>query len=153
MPTLDDVYRKFGEASEATQIIETTLNTMLLKSRLMDEGLLENNDPTRAMDILESVNRQTLGRLLKNLKNHTQSLDVLEGLLSRALQERNRLFHSFYREHDFRRNSDEGRAVMMEDLESIHSVLLEAIKALLVLGGVDVDAEAEMKLPTPHLPI
>ena len=30
MPTLDDVYRKFGEASEAAQLLETELGTMLL---------------------------------------------------------------------------------------------------------------------------
>ena len=27
MPTLDDVYRKFGEASEAAQLLETELGT------------------------------------------------------------------------------------------------------------------------------
>jgi hypothetical protein len=41
---------------------------------------------------------------------------------------------------------------MMKDLESIHSVLLDAFKALLTLDGIDLDAAPE-KLPTQHLPL
>ncbi|HVA16441.1 MAG TPA: hypothetical protein VMV59_01880 [Candidatus Dormibacteraeota bacterium] len=153
MPSLDDVYRKFGETAEAAQLIETELGTMLLAARCTEEGLLENKNPARATDILGSVNRHTLGQLFKDLKNHAQSLDVLEDLLLRALKERNRLFHSFYRKHNFRRNSDEGRALMLEDLEVIHSVLLEAYRAIMKLSGVDLDAMTSVKLPKRHLPI
>lgn len=153
MPSLDDVYRKFGGTAEAAQLIETELGTMLLAARCIEEGLLENKNPGRATDILGSVNRHTLGQLLKNLKNHTQSLDALEDLLLGALEGRNCLFHSFYRKHNFRRNSDEGRALMMEDLEAIHSVLLEAYKAIMKLSGVDLDAMTNIELPKRHVPI
>lgn len=153
MPSLDDVYRKFGETAEAAQLIETELGTVLLAARCIEEGLLENKNPARATDILGSVNRHTLGQLLGNLNNHTQSLDALEGVLSKALQQRNRLFHSFYRTHNFRRNSDEGRALMLEDLEVIHSALLEAYKAILRLGGIDLDRMTDVALPKRHLPI
>ena len=40
---------------------------------------------------------------------------------------------------------------MLEDFEAIHSALLDAQKALLVLNGVELDALAGMKLPTKHL--
>ena|ERR1700674_5482205 len=155
MPTLDDVYRKFGETAEAAQLLETELGNMLMMDRCIDEGLLEKKNPARAADILDSVNRHTLGQLLKSLNNRTQSLDALDALLVKARDERNRLSHSFYREHNFRRNSAEGRDFMMEDLEGIHSALLDAYKAVLALGGVDLDALAktEMKLPTRHVPI
>ncbi|HLW82325.1 MAG TPA: hypothetical protein VKS20_09820 [Candidatus Acidoferrales bacterium] len=102
---------------------------------------------------MDSVNRHTLGQLFKNLKNHTQSLDALEDLLLMALSERNRLLHSFYRNHNFRRNSDEGRALMLEDLETIHSVLLEAYKAIMKANGTDLDEMSSILLPTRHLPI
>src|SRR5215469_3698476 len=153
MPNLDDVYRKFGEAAEAAQLLETELGNMLLAARCMDEGLLENKNQARASDILSAINRHTLGQLLKSLNNHTQSLDALEALLVKARDERNRLSHSFYREHNFRRNSDEGRALMLEDLEGIHSALLEAYKSVLDLSGVDLEALAGIKIPTRHLPI
>lgn len=153
VPSVDDVYRKFGEAAEAAQLVETELGNMLLAARCRDEGLLENKNPARAADILGSVDRQTLGQLLKSLNNHSESLDALDSVLSKALQERNRLLHSFYRQHNFRRNSDEGRALMLQDLETIHSALLHAYKAILALSGVDLDALAGMRLPTRHLPI
>jgi hypothetical protein len=126
-----------------------------MMARCIDEGLLEKQNPASAADILDSVNRQTLGQLLKNLNNRTQSLDALDALLVKARDERNRLSHSFYREHNFRRNSEEGRGFMMEDLEGIHSALLDAYKAVLALGAVDLDALAntEMKLPARHVPI
>lgn len=153
MPTLDDVYRKFGETAEAAQLLETELGTILFAARCIDEGLIENKNPARAANILDSVDRHTLGQLLKALKNHTQSLDVLESLLSKARDERNRLSHSFYRKHNFRRNSDQGRTLMLQDLESIHSSLLDAYKAVLKLGGTDLDSVATIELPTRHLPI
>ena len=131
MPAIDDVYRKFGEAAEAAQLLETELGNMLLAARCLDEGLLENKNPTRATDILASVNRYTRGQRLKNLNVTTDSLDALDALWSEALQERNRLFHSFYRKHNFRRNSDEGRILMLHDFDAIHSALLDAYKASL----------------------
>jgi hypothetical protein len=42
---------------------------------------------------------------------------------------------------------------MLEDLESIHSTLLDAYKAVLALSGIDLDALVDMKLPTRHVPI
>jgi hypothetical protein len=153
MPTLDDVYRKFGETAEAAQLLETELGNMLMMARCMDEGLLENKNPARAADILDSVNRHTLGQLLKNLDNHTQSLDAMDALLTKARNARNRLSHSFYREHNFRRNSDDGRQQMLNDLEAIHSTLIGAYKAVLALHGVDLDAMIGMTLPTGHLPV
>lgn len=97
MPTLDDVYRKFGEAAEVAQLIETELGTLLLQVRGVDEGLLDKPNPARASDILDTINRYTLGQLIKNLNTTTQSLDGLDSLLTSAREERNRLFHTFYR--------------------------------------------------------
>ena len=153
MPSLDDVYRKFGETAEAAQLIETELGTMLLAARCIEEGLLEKQNPALATDILDSVNRHTLGQLFRNLKNHTKSLDALENLILMALSERNRLLHAFYRSHNFRRNSDEGRAFMLEDLGTIHCVLLEAYKAIMKANGTDLDGTASIPLPTRHVRI
>jgi hypothetical protein len=151
MPTLDDVYRKFGEAAEAAQLIETELGSLLLWNRCVAEDLLENPVPGRAAEHLNKINRYTLGRLLKNVKS-TQPIEAIEQVLSTALEERNRFQHSFYRQHNFRRNSEEGRTIMMEDLESIHDKLIDACKALMQLSGIDLDNESLDFLPTRHLP-
>jgi hypothetical protein len=156
MPTLDDVYRKFGETAEAAQLVETELGTMLLLVCGVDKGLLSKPNPAGASDLLDTINRHTLGQLIKSLNKTTQSLDALYSLLTSARDERNRLFHTFYRQHNFRRNSDEGRSSMLNDLESIHDTLLRAYKAIMLLSGVDLEtltAAGEQVGPTGHLPI
>ena len=152
MPSLDDVYQKFGEVAEAAQLLETELGTMLLTLRAGEEGLFSQPDPTPA-DLLQAINRHTLGQLLKGLKGKAQSLEILEQLLWDALKARNSLLHSFYRKHNFRRNSDEGRKVMMSNLESLHHTLFTAYKALLKLSGIDLDVAFGHRAPTRHLPI
>ena len=153
-PTVDDVYRKFGEASEAAQLLETELGTLLLWEQAIGEGLL-GEDGMRATEIMRGTNRQTLGTLIKDAKDKSRQVEEIAALLERALRERNRLSHSFYRRHNFRRNSGEGRAVMMQDLERVHEAILEAYKALMLLDGTDLDALAKgpFALPTVHVRI
>ena len=157
MPTLDDVYRKFGEASEAAQLLETELGTLLLVHKCSDAGLLENPDPSRATPIYDQISKQTLGRLIQSLGKVGASTVGLEQLLSDALVSRNRLAHSFYLKHNLRRNSDDGREVMLSDLEAIHKNLLDAYKAVLLLSGVDLEklvaAQGDGALPSGHLAI
>jgi hypothetical protein len=153
MPTLDDVYWKFGFAAEAAQLIETSLGNVLIEHGIVEENLANQRNPTRAADLFRQINHHTLGQLITTLKAKNQSIANLEGVLAKALEERNRLFHSFYRQHNLRRNSDEGRQRMLDDLEAIHGTLLDAFKALLLLSGVDVDKLSVTEQPTKHLPI
>ena len=157
MPTLADVYRKFGEAFEAAQLLETELGTLLLAHKCIDAGLLENSDANRATAIHKQINKQTLGQLTRSLGAVGASIVDLEQLLSDALVSRNRLAHSFYLQHNLRRNSDDGRNVMLRDLEAMHENLLEAYKAVLLLSGVDLEKlvaeHGDSALPSGHLPI
>jgi hypothetical protein len=146
MPTIDDIYRKFEEVSEAAQLVETELGTVLLFYGVAYEGLITPTlevDGKRATELLGQINRQTLGQLIKNTKRHTDALDQLEPLLSAALDERNRLSHHFYRQHNLRKNTDAGRSLMLDDLESINNTLITAYKALSLLSGIDLDALTE----------
>ena len=157
MPTLDEVYRKFGQVSEAAQLLETELGNLLLTHKCIDAGLLEHPNAIRATAIYDRINKQTLGALVRSLGSIEDSIENLEKLLSDAVASRNRLTHSFYLQHNFRRNSDDGRDLMLCDLEAIHEELLEAYKAVLLLSGVDLEklvAEpGEIPLPTGYLPI
>ena len=158
MPTLDDVYRKFGFASEVAQLLETELGTILLMIGANEADLFENPDPQTATDLYQQINRKTLGQLLARVRNSTDTIDHLADLLTRALKARNRLAHSFYRQHNFRRNSDDGRQIMMDDLEAIHVTLLDAYKAVMRPSGLDLDAidfdtvDFE-RVPKQHVPI
>jgi hypothetical protein len=153
MPTLDDVYWKFGYAAEAAQLLETELGNMLIEHGVIEENFVDHPDPNRATELLRQINKHTLGQLISKLKAKNQSIANLEDVLATALDERNRLFHSFYRQHNFRRNSDEGRQRMLDDLESIHKKLLDAYKAVMLLSGVDLDNPSAIELPSKHLPI
>jgi hypothetical protein len=146
MPTMDDVYRKFGAASEAAQLLETELGTSQLFLRAVDDGLITpalEVDSARAAELLARIDGQTLGRHIKETTQVTDAFDSLAPLLAAALKQRNRLAHHFYREHNIRRTTDAGRAVMMADLESIHATLLDAYKAVMLLSGIDLDALVE----------
>jgi hypothetical protein len=153
MTNLDDVYRKFGEVAEAAQLLETELGNMLFLTGAIDAGLLEEPDGKRATDLLAFVNRQTLGYLLRSLNRSIDRLDDLSELFDRALLARNRLSHSFYREHNFRRNTAEGCVLMLEDLESIQETIIRAYKAVMLLSGVDLDKITLDELPARHVPI
>src|SRR5579862_7014859 len=131
MPSLDDVYWKFGFAAEAAQLLETELGNELIKHGVVEENLVNQPNPNRAADLIDQINKHTLGQLIAKLKANNQSDANLEDALTIALDERNRLFHSFYRQHNLRRNSDEGRQEMLRDLESIHETLLDAYKAVM----------------------
>jgi hypothetical protein len=157
MPTLDDVYRKFGEVAEAAQLLETELGTKLLMMGCIELNLLDEPDPLKASKLYEQINKHTLGQMLRKLADKNTSCSDVDELLSQALAVRNRLAHSFYLRHNLRRNSEEGRTIMLQDLESMHEKLLAAYRAVLLLSGIDIDkVGAELSgvaQPTVHLPI
>lgn len=141
MPTIEDVYCKFGFVSEAAQLLETELGTLLFHESAVEEDLIDNPNPTLARDIYTKINKQTLGRLIHNSKSKITSIEKLSDLLSAALVERNRLAHSFYLEHNFRLRAedDTGRETMMEDLENMHNIILDAFKAVMLISGIDLE--------------
>jgi hypothetical protein len=151
VPSLDEIYRRFGEVAEAAQLLETELGNLAI-----DVGIAENastllNNPTNARALLGRIDRKTLGRLLCGLKGKSDVLLSLEKILDEALRARNRLSHSFYREHNFRRNSEDGRAIMLDDLCSLHEAILGAYKALLEAFGVDFEDRDMSLVPTKHI--
>jgi len=152
MSTLNDVYRKFGETSEAAQLLETELGNLLLEVGGIEADLFHNPNPVVAMELMTKINRKTLGQLIRNAKRAVYSVNELETILSEAQSERNRLAHTFYRQHNFRRNSEEGCQIMMDDLEKIHHKILEAYKAILLLSGIDIE-KIELEAPTKHVKI
>jgi hypothetical protein len=154
--SLDDVYRKFGEASEAAQLLETELGTVLLEHQAGEAGLFLGGRGEEAAALLEAINSSTLGTLLRRVEGKEPRLAPSAEVMARALAYRNRLAHSFFRQHNFRRNTPEGCAIMLADLEAIHQTILAAYKVALALSGIDLDALASQErpggdVPTKHL--
>jgi hypothetical protein len=152
MTSLDDVYLKFGETAEAAQLLETELGNILLLIEGSEKGLLEKKDKELARTILKKIERSTLGRLLKSVEKKIGGFEAVENIFERAWYERNRLSHSFYREHNFRRNTPKGCQIMLEDLKKTHETILGAYTIALALSGVDIES-LEIPLPIDHLPI
>ena len=140
MPSIDDVYRKFGEAAEAAQLLETELGTTLLVIRAEEIDAFLGNRGEEATEILRGINRTTLGQLMNTLSNLDPAYNALGQSFAAALAARNRLMHSFYRRHGIAMFSEDGRERMLQDLDSIHATLLAAYKLALMLAGIDIDA-------------
>jgi hypothetical protein len=121
--------------------------------RGMAHDLFAGDKVELATEIHNKINKSTLGQLLKQLARAASFSGDLELLLADALAERNQLFHSFYRKHNFKRNSDEGRAKMLEDLERKHETILEAYVAVMRLSGIDLDKLTNVPMPTTHVKI
>ena len=101
MPSLDDVYRKFGEVSEAAQLFETELGNILLTIEGAEADLFSGDRQEEAREILRRINKSTLGQVLKKIDQKSRSFEHTADLFAGALAERNRLSHSFFREHSF----------------------------------------------------
>ena len=153
MPTLSDVYSKFGDAAEAAQLLETELGNLLLSAAVEAHGFRRKQNKALARKILGDIDRKTLGQLIQALTKASQPDEKLQGTLMLALSERNRLNHLFYRQHNLRRNSEEGRMLMLADLQVIHEHLLEAYAAVLPLASIEVSEEALLKAKSGHLPL
>ena len=157
MATRDEVYSKFGIASEAAQLLETELGTLLLMHECGEANLIEQPNSDKATEIYKHINKKTLGQLLRAVCKTGDSIANLEQLLNNALVARNKLAHSFFLKHNLRINSDDGRDVMLSDLQELHEILLNAYKAVMLLLGDDLDdlvAKSDILfLPTGHLPI
>ena len=153
MASIDEVFRKFGETSESAQLLETELGTLVLAEEARREGWIEEPNPLAAGEALDSINKSTLGRLFDRAEKAGVPIEQTRESLDRALQERNRLMHSFFREHNYRRFSPEGCDLMLADLEEIHKAVFGAYKLILRISGTDLDAMEQIEFPTKHIPI
>ncbi len=121
-----ELYMKFGIAAEAAQLFETELGTLLLGLRALENDWHISPDGAAAREVLDSIDRSTLGRLLNDLRRHLRLDGGLEDLFSSGLKARNQLMHGFFERHNFKIQTQEGRAEMVADLDDLHGELFRA---------------------------
>ena len=86
MASSDDVYRKFGMAAEAAQVLETELSTLLLGVRgLANDWHIEGPEREAGLKAMAEIDSQTLGSMLKALRKVVQIDDLLVSKLTSAL--------------------------------------------------------------------
>ena len=143
-----ELYAKFGIAAEAAQLFETELSTLLLCLRALEHGWNVLPDGESAKAALDEIDRSTLGRHLRSLKGRVELKDDLEARLSSALEARNRLTHGFYERHNFKIQTDTGRAEMIADLDLLHAELFNAWQ---IAGAItDIISEAIFDARAKH---
>ena len=153
MARRDQVYQKFGEASEAAQLLETELGTLLLEIEAIEKDLIVSVDKDKSALLLNRINKSTLGQLINKFNQGISvATDELCDLLEDALAARNRLTHSFFRLHNLRINSNEGREIMLADLEELHLKIFVAYTKLLLIQGIDLSRISNVP-QSGHLPI
>jgi hypothetical protein len=116
----EEVYCKFGIAAEAAQLFETDLGTLLLAVKGLDNGWHVHPNPKSARKVADQIDACTLGALLARLKERIVVDEQLEATFSSGLKARNRLMHEFFERHNFKIQSEDGRDLMIADLEGLH---------------------------------
>lgn len=130
-----ELYAKFGIAAEAAQLFETELGTLLLALRGLENNWHVTPDGDAARQMLDGINRNTLGKLLNDLKQHITIEGDLETMFFSALQARNRLFHGYFERHNLKIQTKVGREEMIADLDDLHGEVFNAWQTASMLSN------------------
>lgn len=130
MATLDDVFWKFGYASEAAQLLEVELINVLIDYEIKQGGDI----PTLKEKFLK-MDKFTLSKLSGLSREKGLIDDETLQHMTAALRARNYLAHNFYRAHNFAKNTPEGRQKMLDDLKKTHNIIFEAYRKVMLISG------------------
>lgn len=115
------VYAHFGLALYLAQVLEHGLANALMCTELLPRRAgkpVPRKEWEAEFDMFMNQQfEQTLGRLIRGLRNATSVPIELEGLLTDALKTRNFLTHHFFRERAEAFMSRDGREEMIHELE------------------------------------
>lgn len=121
-----EVYARFGLSFYYAQVLEHGIVNALVMLDLVPK----RHDQARTVAKWEATFdsfmsehfERTMGRLLHDLRSVTTVPDDLEALLRDALTRRNRLAHSFFRDHSENFISENGRNRMIAEVEECRVV-------------------------------
>ena len=140
MATRDELYVAVGRALELAQLFEIELGTALLALDALETKSYLNPEADVYLRLRNSIESQTLGKSLNQIKRKLSLNEDLESLFQAALDSRNTLAHHFFPKHGLKVIEAEGRNKMVADALEIQSKLQRAysvarhISELLVKG-------------------
>ncbi len=132
--SIEDVYRKVGEALHMGQTLEFLTRTLVAVFNDNFDVELE----IEALVIQED--RKTLGQLIGVLKKHADIDDVGVSLLKKALLKRNYIAHEFYIKNNYLFSDSEHRQKVYEEL--VEDTKTIAVGVALMSGFVEGFCEA-----------
>lgn len=141
-----ETYARYGLAAFHAQVFEIGLANLIVVAT-SDSKQGQETWTVREIDSLfEDLYSHTAGKLVTRLKQFIDQPEFIE-LLVRAVKERNRLMHRFFREHDRDAMTTAGMQRMVEDADTTRRLFETADQAVtsvvheLLLGrGVGEDA-------------
>lgn len=119
IPDYDDpkeIYAYFGLAAFAANLLESSLINWTVALRLGNLSGTKRQDFETAFGHFE---KRTLGQLLRATRELTAVPTDLDSVLTKALSERNRLIHHFFREHAVNATHPAGQKVIIGELSSM----------------------------------
>lgn len=131
------LYAEFGIASEKAQVLEVEAGNVALYYFRLSVKPDEINPEVTAFfkNIMNDVNKKTLGQLIKKIKTIINIDEITENLLNKALDKRNYLSHHFFRTHNYAIFSEQGRKNMMSELKEIQNVIDQAHSTLYAISS------------------
>ncbi|EPK6983568.1 hypothetical protein SR70_22105 [Klebsiella aerogenes] len=130
MATLDDIFWKFGYASEAAQLLEVELINVIIAYEIKQGG-----DIPKLKEKFLQMDKFTLSKLSRLAREKGLIDDEALQHMTDALRARNYLAHNFYRAHNFAKDTPEGRQEMLDDLKKTHNIIFEAYRKVMLISG------------------
>ena len=137
---IKNTFAYFGRAAYAASCLEHGLTIALMKAELMSQvhgrARRERKGPSRAEweamfdDYMAKHDSLPLGTLIQRFKKVVKTSPELDGLLERALTQRNFLAHGFFRQRAVEFNHSAGRDQMIAELDAAHDLLEQADQAV-----------------------
>ncbi|WP_390240634.1 hypothetical protein [Vibrio sp. R78045] len=129
---MNEVYKKFGEASELAQLLEHELGTLLIRILGVAPNLVTDK-PELAWTLLDDEHRPALNLFIRQQKGQHQ-----EELVMQALNESFKALHGLHHGF-FRRYHGSSETEMLEALEAVVMSLWQGYRSVMLLSGVDID--------------
>jgi len=121
-PQVRDVYAEFGVAMGVAQLLERQLVLLVIAAYEPPSGKLTAD----AYDgLLEKLSQQTLGTLIRKLRDSFDVPKDFDQRLQEALRLRNWLTHRYFAERTAEFESPAGRSEMIRELDKISERLNE----------------------------
>ena len=132
------LYVEFGIAAEKAQVLEFEAGNVALSfvTFFVDTSRIGPDETAMFRSLVDDVNRQTLGTLLRRLKAIAEFDESLLAIVDEALERRNYLAHRFFPSHNYAIFDEAGRRAMVDELKVIQAKLDRAHQALSAISSL-----------------
>lgn len=114
-----EVFAFFGLAAYCAQLLEQGITNLLVGLQILEK---KKNNWIHVRNLYENADHETLGKLLKSVRELSPFDSQLDDELAEALKNRNYLMHQFFVEHSTSLLSAPGKRKMIDELRNIIAV-------------------------------